>query len=483
MLNNKLTKLLFSLAPKDIGRLNNFMLSDYFVKQDSTVATLFQVVMEYYPRFERLSLEQLFFEVFGEETYNVKKIRDVCSDLSLLIEEFQVIEFLKKRKSTFYQLKSLSHYEKGAFKAFHKAADKALACWSDQRDIYGAFDKLALYQHLHYYPYGEKQNQRNHLLTDANALTDYVYILSKLRYFWEAKTGSAIYAQEFEPTFSEEVFLMAEKIRFQYALIDLYLELIELSNQTTTEADFLGTQDKFYQLFETLNPFEASIIITVLLNFCGAQYALKKKNYIYFRFQLYKFGLAHQLFSLYGNMNYTTFVNIIAVGAAVKDINFMEYFLKTNIQNIKVSFRSNCKQLGNAYLHFAKGAFVQANRKMIFLEEKNIFFSLRARTIALICNFEFLLEDPYQKQPFLAHCQQFKKFIAKQEQILALIVRTTFLNMVSIYEEIAKELVNSKIPLDKAILIKKRLETTRNLAGWEYLDNYLLRLTNKKREN
>lgn len=474
MLNNKFTKKLIGLDSSELGRLIDFMKSPYFVNQSTPLANLFELMMNLYPRFEKTSLEIIFSKLFPNQPFKPKKIRDLFSDLTLLIEEFLVIEFLKKRKSRLHQLKSLIHYENGHFKDFHKEANKALTHWEQQENIYDSFDKLALYQHIHYYPYAEKQDQRNRFLVDANQLTDEVFILSKLRYYCEVQTGKAIYAQSFDPTFEEEVFLMADKIRDGHPLVDLYLCLIFLNKEKQVEADFLETQEKFHQLFPLLNPFESSIIITILLNFCGLQYFKKNIVFLQHQFQLQKFGLSHQLFSLYGYFNHTTFMNIILTATAVKDFDFIDGFLLNSLPKLKVAYRNKCKQLGQAYGDFVKGAYSKANQKVLFLEDKTIFFSLRARFLALRCNFEFLLKDINQEEPFFTHCQSFKVFIKKQHESLSDFRRTSYLNHVNILEKIAK----STLLTGDLILVKKKeifnlIQSTSPLVGWQYLQEKL----------
>lgn len=476
MLNNKLTKTLSSLDSSNIGRLNNFMQSAYFVNQNSPLVCLYRLIMEYYPHFEDISQKSIFIKIFPELPFKAKKIRDLCSDLTLLIEEFLVIEFLKQRKSRFYQLKSLHYYEIGHFIDFHKSAKRALKEWRSEKDIYSSFEKLSLYQHIHYYPYSEKQNQSNTFLNNANQLTDEVYVLSKLRYYCEAQTGKFIYRQEFSPTFSEEVFKMAEIIRPKFPLIDLYLRLINLHQNLKTDTYFLETREQFYQLYPSINPFEASIILTLLLNFCGFQYYLKKEIYLNYQFQLHKFGLVNQLFSLYGYLNHTTFMNIIITASGMKDYAFIDKFLKINSQKLNVQYRNKCKQLGQSYKHFAQGEYAQANQKVIFLEDKTIFFSLRARFIALRCNFEFLIKDENQKGPFLAHCQNFKKFINSQEQSLANSRRTTYLNHVTILEDIAKILVEGQLSNAEGQQFLNKINLRGSLVGWQYLQEKIYQL-------
>lgn len=478
MINNKLTKSILLIENKAIGKLNNYIQSTYAVKQTSPVVALFRIMMEYYPNFNsaEVSLEIIFAKLFPDKPFKAKKIRDLFSDLTLLLEEFLVIEYIKHNKSRFHQMKSLLHYEQGNFKDFHKEADKALVNWKDDGNIYDAIDKLSFYQHLHYYPFGEKQDQRNHFLIDANKLTDYIYVLTKLRYYCEAQTGKSIYIQAFEPTFNEEVFLMAEKLCPEYPLIDLYLSLIHLNKNREKDAYFLDTQEKFFTSFELLNKFEASVIIILLLNFCGRQYRRKKEIFIEYQFELQKFGLKHRLFSLSGNLMHTTFINILNTGAALKDITFIDSFLKERIEQLKSTHRNKCKQLGRAYEYFAKGEFAKANEIAIFLEDKSIFYSLRARYLALRCNFEFLLEDSYQKQPFLNHCQNFKVFINKQKESLAPSIRNNYLNHVSILEALTNNLIDKQILEAKGMQILNTITSTPSLVGWQYLQEKVKQL-------
>lgn len=120
-----------------------------------------------------------------------------------------------------------------------------------------------------------------------------------------------------------------------------------------------------------------------------------------------------------------------------------------------------------------------ANRNVLFLEDKSIFFSLRARFLALRCNFEFLLEDNTQKGPFFAHCQNFRTFINKQKDILAEPRRKTYLNHTDILESLAKALNKNYISKQKVIEIAQTINDAPSLVAWQYLQDKLRQLTPK----
>ena len=151
--------------------------------------------------------------------------------------------------------------------------------------------------------------------------------------------------------------------------------------------------------------------------------------------------MSHQLFSLYGYFNHKTFINIVITASGIKDFEFINSFLTQSLPKLKTTYRSKCKQLGQAYKDFAKRDYANANQKVLFLEDKTIFFSLRARFLALRCNFEFLMEDFNQEEPFSSHCQSFKIFINKQHKSLSAFRRDSYLNHIKILENIAKSIL------------------------------------------
>lgn len=480
LINNKFTKTLDTLTSKELNKLILFMDSPYFTTANSLTTKLFKLVMEYYPKFDNpdFNKETIYHSLYPEISFDAKKMRTLFSELTLLIEEFMVINTLKQKKFRFQQQKSFYYYEKGLFQAFNKEANKALVNWQEGNTIYGAYEKLSLYQHIHYYPYAEKQDLENTFLADANHLTDEVFVLNKLRYYSEVLSGKSIYNQHFELTFVAELMQIAEKLSHKNALIDLYLRLVYLMNDEKEEAYFLQTRDFFYQLFPSITPFEASIIITILLNYCGKQYNRKKVIFLTYQFQLFQYGLEEHLFELYGYLKHTTFMNILSTVFVLQEAVFLEKLFSIYMHKLKVAYRNNCKQIGMAYLCFLKNDYYNANQKVLFLTEKEIFFAIRARFLSLKCMFEFLIKDSSYKEPFLAKCNSFKAFINRQDDLSSK-RKIAYLAHISILKKMALALNFERITVKKGSAIKQLIHNKEPLIGWLYLADKLHQLMSK----
>ena len=183
---------------------------------------------------------------------------------------------------------------------------------------------------LHYYPFSEKDKEQLKPPTVANKSLDELYVLNKLRFYLEFHSRKKLYQHQEGFTFEEEVLKMAATLRPAYPLIDLYLNLVDLTKEATNQhklAIFLTAKAQFAEQIKNLPNHEVSIIFICLTNFTIQQYYHNATEFRQPQFELYQLGLAHNLFSPKGHFAHTTFMNIVNTAIGLKAFDFAENFI------------------------------------------------------------------------------------------------------------------------------------------------------------
>jgi len=470
LINNKFTKSIQAFNDEKYRRFLKFMTSPYYINPNSIAYRLFIIVMDYYPHFQAATFTRthIYGQLFPKKKFNSKKLIDSFSQLNLLIEKFLFIEFLTKKEFRYHHQKAALSYQQGNFKASTKEATKALEKWEEEPKSNVSYEQLSLYQYMHYHPYTEKTSLTDSYLTDANQLTDEIFVLNKLRYYCESLATKSIATRKFVLTFSEEVLTIAAAVKANNSLINLYYKLVRLWQTEENEDEFITTQKLFFELSSQINAFESNIILTILFNYSSFYYFKKKAAYLPHQYELHKFGLANKLYLLNGYLPHTTFMNIIITTAGFKKFEEADKILHTYAPMIKSPFRNNSKQLALAYIHFFKEEYTEANQRLLILKEKSIYFSLRARLLLLRCNFEFLQKDFSYRQTFLSKCQSFNNFITNHPKIPPA-RKISYLNHLSILKKIGLALKINYITKQKKEAITAEIHETTSLVGWNYL--------------
>lgn len=477
MLGKRLYLLLEKFSKREQEQLDRFMESAFFTSR--TERKLYQAIQAYQPNYPAIDPNILFSEIFPEEVYNYKKIKDLYSDLVKKVELFLSVNYLKNDKYQLKKLQALAYRKRGDAENFDKASAAVFKELDKELDLSTSFEKLAIYNHNHYFPFETKKAKGHPDLLTINNFLDRTFIINKLRFFCEILSAQKFYNKTRELPFEQEVLLMANKLKNTNPLIEIYLGLIELI-KTQDGNQFLATQKLYFEIQANLNLPESAVIQTLLLNFTINKYLERDTTYLNYQFELYKIGIENDLFSIFTDFNYSQFLNIALFGIKLNQLDFVKSLLETKSNLLPKKIRQACKDLVNAYYYFAEGNFDKANQLALDLHKSPILIALRARLLALRCHFEFYSNDPSFYQSFISDCNKFKRYINKLS-VLSDHRKAGYLNHMEILRELAYYLNSSRKNKKKLSMLLLKIEQTKKLVAWEALINKITNLKNTNR--
>lgn len=415
---SKLLQLIRSLSPEEIRWLAKFVRSPYHSNSQDVVA-LFDYIRKYYPALTSSKLEKqtTFQAILPKENYNDRRLRLIMHRLSNLVEEFMVIQRLKKDNFQYqkYLLEELE--ERGFYDQFEKktrALSQELTALPYRDESY--YD--AQWQLQRDLLFHSKKSRFQITATDLEGAIqqlDTAYLMAKLRYSGELLNRQNILLEKYEILLLGEIQIIAA-IHSDFksnAVLQVYNDVLLLMNNILDENIYNRLERNFTTNLHLFRKSDQATLLRYLINSTIQLNNQGKTEYLNNQFQLYKLGLEQGLFLEKGQLPGSTFLNIAITGTVLKLVDWVEDFI--SLQTPYMS--TNALNLARAYWHFARKEFGPSNELLGIITESGLAYNLRIKSLTLRNHFELFLEEDSYFDLLMSECAAFEKFIRRNEQM------------------------------------------------------------------
>ncbi len=436
MHQSKLIHLLKKIPKSEFKNIERFLQSSYH-NTNKTVIQLFKYLCKYHPEFEnkKLTKQVAYKKLFPQDKeFTDKKIRKLQSNLVKLLEEYIVIEEIKKDSFLFQYTLANALDDRNIFRYFEstiKNIQKGLADPDTPKSLstYLAFIMINRKLLLHpvtkvfhsstgkalkstidsFYRFSVLANLQFMAETfERGGTSETIYDLPLLK---EAIKHAKIYTKEniiFEIHLAV-IDLIEKKDEHTYRkLKELYFEYstqitnkIKKPKNTIFSQGFL--QRGFYQ--------EQRFIYTKLHNFIIRKIYEGHVTYEAEQFELYKFGINNNLITSNNQIPDTTFINICISGSANKAFEWTKKFMTEYESYLEETCRTNAIALSHAFLHFHLKDYEKAFDYLNVIREKDLPYNFRIRSLWARCYYEFASKDDSYTQPLKDYIENYKQFI------------------------------------------------------------------------
>ena len=119
MKQHRVYQLFALLTKEELRHCAKFVRSPYF-NTNPLIVALFDLLRKFYPSFAatRLTKEWLFAQLLGAQTYDAKRMRNLLSDLSLLLEKFFAVHQIQTDSGAGQDLLLAALAQKNAYPIF-----------------------------------------------------------------------------------------------------------------------------------------------------------------------------------------------------------------------------------------------------------------------------------------------------------------------------------------------------------------------------
>ncbi len=474
MHKSKVVEYMKTLSKSELRAFSKYIVSPYVKKADRKIVDLFEHLKKYYPDFDSkmINREKVHQKLYPNATKVVdKKLRDLMSGLTAILEDYFVWLELKKDDDAYklLQLKALS--QRNLLKYF-ATEGRILGQQLDKqscRDADYFRQKFDLNVLLYNYSEDQRLQPNNDNLQAALEYLDCYYYTTKLALCSEVINRERILAAPEQILFLEELLNQSDHPQLQkYPAIHIYQQLVYLMQKESIE-NFFIVKKLYFEHIDIFGEEAKQEIYAYLYNSSSRLSRSGNPEIIREHLEIYQFGLKKGLLLENGILSFNLFQNIINVACAVEELEWAGTFIKTYSPLVKEEERANAVALGSAYVAFMAGDCEQSLDLLRETNFVNIHYNIVIRCIQLMCYYEL----PNYEEVFFDSTHSFTNYL-RRNKIVSSELKTKNNNLV----KFAKKLFRIKIgeqEYDPSLV--KELENTTAIAYRRWLSLKIQELT------
>lgn len=328
--------------------------------------------------------------VYGKITYEDKKWKKLMNLCVQLLEDF--IHFLAQRKNAFSKQKALI-----SFFQQHNL-NKYTQQYIQKTKNLQAKDTLSNSQYFQQqYELEELTFAYQNTTTDSNTTNlqpifnnHYIaFIINTLRYTCEAITHQRLYKSNYDIPLLEHILADIETGKYKnIPSVQMYYHSFMALKKPDEEHHFELLQELMFQNYNILNANEIKSLYLIAINYCVRQLNNGAEKYVRAVFDLYQYGLAHQILIENNMLSRFTYKNIVAAAIRLKEYKWVIQFIEDYTPILEKSYQKPYALYAKAKLHFAQGDFDATLELLTQVEFDNVFLSMDAKTMLLKIYYE-----------------------------------------------------------------------------------------------
>ena len=472
----KLYYLLSILDKKGLKRFDRFVNSSYF-NTNPTLIRLFEFVRKYHPEFpeNKVSKALVSEKMFGEDpdyAYNDKRMRDLFSDLILLVERFLVAEELERKKALKLQLLA------DRYDALHAHDLFLYTIKRSTRDLERS-ELLDLQYYEDYWNVGQRVTwYPTRLSIDFYSVEkllkglDQYYLRSRIPILCNLFFNNYQKELPFKPLFLEETLVFVketvEKGEGGVALL-LYHEILSWLNRADPEEDsYERMKAMFSEEWRNMAVFDVRMVGLLMINICilmSRKFGVKYHESLW---QLYGICLDSKALMVNDRLSETAYTNIVVLACSLKKMDWVRGFVDEFTTYLDPKVRDSVGAYSEAYLKFVVGDLDAVGRLLNSVEFAVAEYGLRGRSLMLRMLFEEDVSKGYFGNQIMFYFDSFRKYLDRQTKVSKK-TRKSYQNLIIVTRKLVR-IINRKSK-DWDEQIKQLFSSTENmedlaLKGW-----------------
>lgn len=379
---------------------------------------LFDHIRKYHPDYNhsKLEKEQLQKALGKALPLNTKYVNSRISQLSLLVEEFLIVQQSRTNISIRRKALHQAFVQHNHFDLFKKSTEKEIERLKKKSE-YGWSYHMELWELLHelfIHPQTEKWNPKKDGSIEMMAQFDEAYLILKLRYGFSQKIRDSIFQSDQITIILDEI--IAQCKGHQNPVIQMYLLLIESFDNPNPEKHWHKTFD-FYKKKFNLLPREERQVGLISLITRGKKIVLQgQSGFQESVLNLYKFGLKKDLLIQNGQIAEISFQSIALFGASTGKIKWAASFMKNYEKYLPKNYDKNILYISNAYLAFCDNKFKKCKEWLDKSEHLNTKNSFNYRSLYTRCLYELHIANKDSSSLLITHLDTYARFLQHKKK-------------------------------------------------------------------
>lgn len=469
MHTSKVLELIKSLDAAEIRWLAKFVRSPFY-NQNKDVIALFDYIRKYRPAFSspRLKKEVVFQAILPMEKFSDHRLRLIMHRLANLVEKFLVAQLFEKDKTAYKTQLIKALGERGLYDTFAKRSLELSRSLEDQpfRDEAYHEQQWQLKRDLWFHPETPRYSNTASLLEEALKHLDIAYYMNKFRFSGELLNRQNILSERYDFLLLEDLQNLLPESSYLNGqiVLQVYNDILLLMANPLEEKIYNRLEHNFKANLHLFRKPDQATLLRYLINCTIQLNNTGKTKYLNHQFELYQLGLAEDLFTENGVLSEFTFLNIVITGTVLGEINWVENFLAK-----VVDIPSHALDLAWAYWHFANKSFASANELLLKIDQNDLAYALRIKSLSIRNHYEMFLQDESYYDLFLNECKSFEKFIRRNGQITANRA-SGYLNFIGLIKKLGNlRFKNVLVESKKVEKLREELNQSKTIVAKQWL--------------
>jgi hypothetical protein len=412
MRQSKLVDLLRTLSTRQLTRLEEYLASPYFNKNEDLLA-FFRLLKPFAPGFSSDELDKAVF--LQKQKIDARKLAYWMSDLLKLAEGFLILERLLEDPQLSGRTLLEHYFEKELPRHYKAVFDKAERELEEYpfRDAEYYFRAFQLRQ-LEYRHSDQTQRTFNpHLQEAANAL-DAFYLVEKLRLSCAMVNLAQLLNVDYDLRWMDEILPIAEQSpAFQAPAIRVYLALYRMLKDPEDTAGYAEAKAQLRAHFDQFDKPELTELSIALFNFCSRR--INRYNDAYFwkeYLEVGKFLLQEELILEEGRLSPWLYKNLVTAGLQLEELDWTYAFIQTYKNQLPASYQEPLYEYNLAHYYYHRGQYDEAQRTLMQVEFKDIFLALSTRSLLIKIFYE-----TDQEELLFSHLEAFRVYLIRNRSL------------------------------------------------------------------
>lgn len=441
----------------------------HYNNQRQQVVLFFDYLKKYYPDFEhpKFSKEMAFKKLYPKQKFNAKKVNNVMYSFGELIDEYLILQELKRSKrvrNILYlealQRKTLSHY---FYKHIENWKNELLALPLKTPEVY--FDLQHISKQQFFYINTDKRNLAETSFEEMLKYSDEYFAIEKLR--------NALYTNIRNKSLNKNISIKMLDIATDYLhkhpldnpVVQVYKKMISL-NVVPDFKTFLETKTLIFEHIDDLPTMNEKLDwAAFLVNYIVFQKSKGKIEYNSVYFEVLNWGIEKGYFHEKGILNASVYANVVIYASSAKKVDWLESFITQRFAELSKEDQENFKALSQALLEYAKENLEGVILLFNDLEIPDFAINLLVRSLKIRCYFELEMAKGNYYEALIYSLDAHEKYIRRHNEIPER-RRNSNINFVKLAKEVIKYKEKLLLNGEKTELIDSIQNTQTVMKDW-----------------
>ena len=457
MSENRTLQVFKMLSKKELKSFEKFVHSPIY-NQHKDVITLFEFLKSNLDKEDvQLNTKVLFTAVFPNEKFEVQKLHYVNSYLLKVIERFFAwTEWQNEEKEQqsyllrAYRKRNMNrHFDRVLLKLEAREGKQALR----NRAFF-----LTKYQRLIEKVKADSgKRSANIPLQELSDAQDVSFIIEKLYNACTILSHQAVVKKEYDTGLLKPMLVYLENSKWlEEPAIAIYYYSYQALSSEGDSAFFERLKSLLQEGVTSFTSNELKDHYLIAINFCIRQVNQGNHSFLREAFELYRSGLAAEVFYENGELSRWTYNNIVVAGLRLKEFDWVKDFIFNEADRLPASSREDDKNHNLAYYYYEVKDYDQAMQLLVRVEFDNVLHNMFGKM--LLAKMYYELKETSALDNLLL---SFKTYIQRKKGLgyhktnyLNFIKYTKRLTTINFYDKAALDKLRQKIEEEPYLVVR-----------------------------